>query len=146
LGRAQQVTDADKRIVSSALFTWIQDLRTVTNDPEAQRRAIGRVYTHIAQSTQAQQAISDWYRSVDPFTRSRMETVAVNVKAVLPITDRSIQVEWEEETRDSYGKMLAKKTWRGSFVVATVPPADDRTARENPYGVYVTNASWTEVL
>jgi type IV secretion system protein VirB5 len=146
LGRAEQITNTNKRLVASALFTWIQDLRTVTSDPEAQRRAIARVYSHIGQSTQAQAAISDWYRAGDPFVRARTETVAVNPKSVLPLTDQSMQIEWEEESRDSYGKLLTRKVWRGSFIIATVPPTDDRTARENPLGVYVTQATWTEVL
>ena len=38
-----------------------------------------------------------------PFKRAETEIVSVEVKSVLPTSDRSYEVEWAETTRDLYG-------------------------------------------
>jgi len=68
------------------------------------------------------------------------------VKSVLPTSDRTVEVEWIETTRDLYGTVKTEERWKGSFTIAVSPPSDERLARVNPLGVYVTNASWTRVL
>jgi type IV secretion system protein VirB5 len=146
LGQAQQVTEGDRRLVGSALFSWLQDLRNVTSDPIAQRRAIDRVYTHIAQGSQAQRAISDWYRASPPFERSRTATVSVEIRLILPVSDKTFQLEWMETTHDAYGAVKSRDAWKGSFVTAREVPTDEQILRQNPLGIYVVEANWNKVL
>jgi type IV secretory pathway TrbF-like protein len=40
----------------------------------------------------------------------------------------------------------ATDRWKGSFSIALNPPTDERLARINPLGVYVTNVSLAKVL
>jgi type IV secretory pathway TrbF-like protein len=42
-GPAEVTTTADEKLKKAILFTWIEDLRLVTTDPFAQRKAIDRV-------------------------------------------------------------------------------------------------------
>jgi type IV secretion system protein VirB5 len=72
--------------------------------------------------------------------------VSVDVNSVLPTSDRTYEVEWVETTRDLYGAVKATDRWKGSFSVAINPPKDERQARVNPVGLYVTSASWAKVL
>jgi type IV secretion system protein TrbE len=51
-----------------------------------------------------------------------------------------------ETTRDLYGAVKGQDRWKGAFTMAVNPPTDERTARVNPLGLYVTNASWTKVF
>jgi len=81
-----------------------------------------------------------------PFKRAETETVSVEVKSVLPTSDRTYEVEWVETTRDLYGTVKATDRWKGYFAIALNPPKDERQARINPLGVYITNASWAKVL
>jgi type IV secretion system protein VirB5 len=74
------------------------------------------------------------------------ETVSVEVNSVLPTSDRTYEVEWVETTRDLYGAVKATDRWKGSFSVVINPPQDERQARVNPVGLYITNASWARVL
>jgi type IV secretory pathway TrbF-like protein len=55
-------------------------------------------------------------------------------------------VEWLETTRDLYGAVKATDHWKGSFTTAFSSPTEERQARINPLGIYVTHASWTKVL
>jgi type IV secretory pathway TrbF-like protein len=124
----------------------VENLRTVTTDGVSQRKAIDRVYAQIASGSAAQTFISEFYRGDPPFKRAETETVSVEVKSVLPTSDRTYEVEWLETTRDLYGTVKATDRWKGYFAIALNPPKDERQARINPLGVYITNASWAKVL
>ena len=145
-GVADQTSLNDDRLKRSNIFNWVENLRTVSTDGVAQRKAIDRVYAEIASGSEAQTFISDYYRGDPPFKRAETETVAVEVKSVLPTSDRTYEVEWVETTRDLYGTVKATDRWKGYLTIVVNPPADERQARINPLGVYIINASWAKVL
>lgn len=145
-GVAEQASSADDRLKRATVLSWVEDLRTVTTDGVAQRRSIDRVYAHIANGSQAQPFVTEFYRNDPPQKRAQNETTSVDVKSVLPTSDRTVEVEWIETTRDLYGAVKLQERWKGSFTIAVSPPSDERLARVNPLGVYVTNASWTRVF
>jgi type IV secretion system protein TrbF len=145
-GFADQSNANDDRVRRSTIFNWVENLRLVTTDGVAQRKAIDLVYSHIASGSSAQTFISEFYRADPPAKRAQTETVSVEVKSVLPTSDRTYEVDWVETTRDLYGAIKATDRWRGSFSIAFNPPTDERLARINPLGIYVTSASWAKVL
>jgi type IV secretory pathway TrbF-like protein len=145
-GVADQASVGDDRLKRAELLNWVENLRLVTTDAIAQRKAIDRVYAHIASGSFAQNFISEFYRSDPPFKRAQTDTVVVEVKSVLPTTDRTYEVEWIETARDLYGTIKSTDHWKGSFSIALSPPTDERQARINPLGIYVTQASWAKVL
>jgi type IV secretion system protein TrbF len=145
-GNADQTAPVDDRLRRATLFNWVEDLRTVTTDGIAQRKAIDRVYAHIAGGGQAQAFISEFYRADPPQKRATTETVSVEVRSVLPTSERTFEVEWTETTRDLYGAVKGQDHWKGAFTIAVNPSTDERMARVNPLGLYVTNASWGKVL
>ena len=145
-GLAEQTSVGDDRLRRAVLQDWLEGLRMVTTDGIAQRRAIDRVYAHIASGTNAQAFISEFYRNDPPFKRAQTGSVAVEVKSVLPTSDRTFEVDWIETSRDLYGNVNSTDHWKGSFTVALNPPTEERQARINPLGLYVTAASWAKVL
>jgi type IV secretion system protein VirB5 len=145
-GPADQASRADDRLKRAALFQWVSDLRTVTTDGVAQRKAIDRVYSMIANGSPAQVEIGDFYRNDPPFDRAQKRTVEVDVKAVFPVSDRTFQVEWTEIVRGLSGQIESQDNWKGSVTIAISPPNDERLIRVNPLGIYVTNVSWSKVL
>lgn len=145
-GIAEQASGSDDRLRRASMFTWVENLRLVTTDGVAQRKAIDRVYAQIASGSAAQTFISDFYRSAPPATRAQTETVSVDVTSVLPTSERTFEVEWIETTRDLYGTVKATDHWKGSFSIVINPPTDERLARVNPVGLYITNTSWSKVL
>ena len=145
-GVAEQATVNDDRLKRASVLAWVGDLRLVTSDGIAQRKAIDHVYAQIASGSQAQAFVSDFYRSIPPSKRAQIETVSIDVNSVLPTSDRTFEVDWVETTRDLYGAVKATDRWKGSFSIALNPPTDERLARINPLGVYVTNVSLAKVL
>ena len=145
-GLAEQASEADDRLKRAEILSWVENLRLVTGDAVAQRKAIDRVYAHIASGSHAQTFVSEFYRSDPPFKRAQTDTVDVDVKSVLPTSNRTYEVDWIETTRDLYGAVKSSDHWKGSFIIALNPPSDERIARINPLGIYVTQASWSKVL
>jgi type IV secretory pathway TrbF-like protein len=145
-GLAEQASVGDDRLRRAVIQDWIESVRMVTTDGIAQRRAIDHVYAHIASGTNAQAFISDFYRDDPPFKRAQTGTVSVEVKSVLPTSDRTFEVDWVETSRDLFGSLKSTDHWKGSFTIALNPPTEERQARINPLGLYVTAASWAKVL
>jgi type IV secretion system protein VirB5 len=145
-GIADQTQPSDDRLKRASIFNWMENLRLVTTDGVAQRKAINHVYSQIASGSAAQTFISEFYRNDPPFKRAQTTTVSVEVKSVLPTSDRSYEVEWTETVRDLYGNVTATDSWKGSLSIAVNPPKDEREARINPLGIYVTDVSWAKVL
>jgi type IV secretion system protein TrbF len=145
-GLADQTSIGDERLRRAIIQDWIENVRMVTTDGIAQRRAIDRVYAQIASGTSAQAFISDFYRNDPPFKRAQTGTVSVEVKSVLPTSDRTFEVDWIETSRDLYGTVNSTDHWKGTFTIALNPPSDERQARINPLGLYVTAAGWSKVL
>jgi type IV secretion system protein TrbF len=145
-GIAEQATVSDDRLKRASILAWVENLRLVTTDGIAQRKAIDHVYAQIASGSEAQSFVSEFYRSAQPFQRAQSETVSIEVNSVLPTSDRTFEVDWVETTRDLYGTVKATDRWKGSFSIALNPPSDERLARINPLGVYITNISWSKVL
>jgi len=145
-GIAEQASTADDRLKRASILNWVENVRTVTTDGVAQRKAIDHVYAHIANGSHAQAFISDFYRGDPPQKRAETGTVAVEVNSVLPTSDRTYEVDWVETARDLYGTVKSTDRWKGSFTIALDPPSDERLARINPLGIYIVQASWSRVL
>jgi type IV secretion system protein VirB5 len=145
-GAVEESTAGDDRLKRAALFEWVGDLRMITADGIAQRKAIDRVYARIANGSSAMALVNEFYRGDPPQKRAQTQTVNVDVQTVLATSDRTYQVEWVETIRDLNGQIQSEDHWKGAFTIAINPPTDERLIRTNPIGIYVTNASWTRVL
>lgn len=145
-GPAEETTTTDEKLKKAVLFTWIEDVRLVSTDPFAQRKAIDHVYAHLAMGSEAQAFVTAFYRADTPQKRSQTQTVSIDVKSVLPNSNRTYEIEWIETTHDLNGGILATDHWKGSFTIAINPPTEERLMRINPLGIYITDAAWTKVL
>lgn len=145
-GVADQATVADDKLKRAALLQWVGDLRVVTSDGVAQRKAIDRVYAMIGRGSPAQVQVGEFYRNDPPQQRAQKQIVTVDVKAVFASGEKSYEVEWVETARGLGGEIQSEQRWKGSFAIAVNPPTDERLVRLNPLGIYVVNVSWSKVL
>jgi type IV secretion system protein VirB5 len=83
-GIAEQATVNDDRLKRAGILAWVEDLRLITTDGIAQRKAIDHVYAQIASGSEAQTFISEFYRAGPPFKRAQTETVSVEVILFCP--------------------------------------------------------------
>jgi type IV secretion system protein TrbF len=59
-GLAEQASVGDDRLRRAVIQDWVENLRMVTTDGIAQRKAIDRVYAHIASGASAQAFVRDF--------------------------------------------------------------------------------------
>jgi len=142
VGRADRAAPADARVVKAQLAAWIVDVRSLSSDPTAEKAALARVYAMTAAT--ATTFLDDYYRQHSPFGQTR--TVAVSVDAVLPVSDRTYQLQWSEDARDFQGRDIETTHWLASLTIAFDPPSTERGILSNPLGLYVTGISWTQRL
>ena len=142
VARADRATPADARVIKAQLGGWIVDVRSLSSDPTAEKTALARTYALTAAT--ATTFLNDYYRQHSPFGPTR--TVAVSVNAVLPVSDRTYQIQWSEDARDFQGRDIGTTHWLASLTIAFDPPSDERGILSNPLGLYVTGITWTQRL
>jgi len=145
-GPVEKSAPVDQRMKAAALTHWIQDLRGVTSDGLAQRRAIDRVYAMIGSGSAAQTLVTEFYRANQPFERANKETVQVDVNTILPTTEHTYEVDWTETARDTGGGVVSVARWKAILTVAVNPPTDENVLQVNPFGIYVMNVNWSKVV
>ena len=146
VGLADRAAPADQRIIKAYITRFIEDARLVTSDTTAQKAAINRVYSMIAQGTSGLTKLNEYYKEASPFKRAESETVSVEIISVLPITDQTWQCEWSETARNLQGQIKARIRWKASIAVSFNPPNDEKQILLNPLGMYAVDINWAQQL
>ena len=145
-GFPQQIEYADQRVVRATLGSFVANFRSVTPDAVVQKRYIDAAYAHLRTSDAATEKVSNWFRSNSPFDRARTMTVSIEITSIVPLSDRSYQVDWTEFERDRSGRELATRRFRGVATVTISPPQDEAAIGLNPIGLYLSDFEWTAQL
>lgn len=143
---AEQVSATDNRIIISRVGRFIECLRTVVSDREAQKALVEWVYVSIPKSSSAQNYTNQFYRASDP-VKLAMDgfSVAVEVKSIIPMSANTYRAEWLEKTMKD-GDIVHENTWTGHFTTANSPTKEIRNVIKNPLGVYITDYTITRNL
>ena len=146
VGRADRVPTVDARVIKAYLARFVVDWRSVTIDSQAQKGAVDRVYSMVPRGSVAVSKMSDYFRANNPFSAAAKGTVAAAVTNVLPISEKTWQVEWEEVRRDTRGLVLNTVRMKASVLVGVTPPTSESQVLLNPLGVYITDLNWSQQL
>lgn len=150
LDRANPV---DPRSIEATVRTFIEDARLVTPDIALQRKAIFRVYAHLAPNEPATTKMNEWLNGTpasNPFKRAEGEAVNTEINSVLPQTPITWQVDWTETTRDLTGATKSQPIRMRALVTIYTAPATSKTSKEqldnNPLLIFVRDFSWSKQL
>ena len=146
VARAEHPAQVDQRVVKAYLARFVADWRTVTIDRQAQKGAIDRIYAMLPSGSVALAKLNDYFKANNPFTVASKRSVSVAVTNLLPISERTWQVEWQEVIRDSRGEIQSNVRMKASILVGITPPIDENLMLINPLGVYVTDVNWSRQL
>jgi type IV secretion system protein TrbF len=146
VGPGDKATALDSRVVKSFLGRFVQDWRSVTVDRVAQKDAVTRLYSMLSINTPAHKKANEYFEENNPFVRLQTGTVSVELSGILPISDKSWQVEWAETYRDLRGEVTNKLRFKASFFVGITPPTDERQIIVNPLGIYITDLNFAQQL
>ncbi|GCD66751.1 conjugal transfer protein TrbF [Acetobacter pasteurianus] len=149
LGQAQVVvpatagyTPTDPQI-AWYLAQFIGDVRGLSSDAVVVRHNWLRAYDFTAIS--GAQALNDYARLNDPFSRIGREQVEVDIASVIRASPGSFRVAWtERHYRD--GAFTGTERWTAIVSVVLRTPRDADHLRKNPLGIYVSAINWSKEL
>jgi type IV secretion system protein TrbF len=144
ISRADRATAVDSRVIKAYLARFVADWRTVTVDRQAQKGAIDRVYAMLPSGSIALTKLNDFFKAHNPFTLASQESISVAVTNLLPISERTWQVEWQEVARDQRGEVQSTTRMKVSIIVGITPPTTESLMLINPLGVYITDLNWSQ--
>jgi type IV secretion system protein VirB5 len=149
LGPLQGSVPIDEGVKRREVGSWLDDVRAVTTDAYAEKKAIlDRVYPKVGSNSAARAVLDDFYRSPDhdPFKLGQKETIEVVINSVLATTPHTYEVDWTETARSLNGDPISSEQWKAILTLAFNPPQNELQMWKNPLGIYVMSISWSKVL
>lgn len=151
-GSATAMPAANEMVTKSFAAQFITDARAVTLDTNVLKRNLFQVYAHLRTGDPAMLKFREYYESKNgPMQRAAEELVDVKINAVLAMSPNTYQVDWIETTRNRAGEKIKPDTPMRGLVTWTKadPPADAKLTTDdvirNPFFLYVTDFSWSEL-
>lgn len=147
-GIARPIERVSDKIVVAELSQFIMDVRTVSMDASLMTQNIYRAYDHVEQSSAAFGFLNEYFAGAKPFERAAEETVTIEVKSVLKLSEGTYQVDWIESARErkSGKRTRAAEGWRAIITYRQGGlKSEIGEVIRNPAGVYVSDISWQKV-
>lgn len=143
---------ANEMVTRSFAAQFITNARAVTLDTNVLKRNVYAVYAHLRTGDPAMNKFREYYEGRNgPIQRAAEELVDVKINSVLAMSPNTYQVDWVETTRNRAGEKLKPDTpMRGLVTWVKADPAPDvkLTTEDvigNPFFLYVTDFSWSEL-
>lgn len=148
--RADVAAEADERVIHAFLAAFINDVRMVSFDRNAQNAAIWRVYAMLQSSDPATAKITDYMRDpvTNPAKRAEELSVGVEIASVLRQTRETWEVNWTEKLWNRQGVKTDQYRMRGLLSIYVVPPSSSTTEeeiRKNPLGMFIRDFTWSRI-
>jgi len=145
-GPAEALQQADERLIVHQLSLFVRNIRTVYEDPLAQKDMIVRAYAFVDQS--AQEWLNGYFSKPenDPRLLSRRLSRRIEIQSVIAVPGSdSWKVSWVEIETPKGTDTQVRSAWEGYFTLTQVPPTSTATIEYNPLGLYITAVNWTQV-
>jgi type IV secretion system protein VirB5 len=137
---AYQPSDAQ---TAHFLAKFIEDVRSLSIDPVIVRTNWLRAYDFV--TDRGAQALNDYARETDPFTKIGSRTVTVEVTSVVRASGDSFEIRWKENAYEN-GSIAKTERFTGLATTVLKPPTNAETLRKNPLGLYVHSINWSRDL
>lgn len=140
---AEKLNVKAKGVIKTMLGGFISDWRSVSTDIAVQRGLVEDAYAFLRTDFPSYMAVGEWYQKNDPFQRAESMTVEVELNEILPVSDTTWRIEWEEQVRSRKGEILHRYHYTGTLGVSTGNAVTPKTILKNPIGLYVTELNWS---
>lgn len=155
LGRSVVIADATEGVSSTRasqeyreVNDFIENLRSVIADNNAQKRSLGRAYARLPNDSAARTyVLAHMSGANDPLVVNQKYSVVPTIINALKLSEGNWEVEWEEQAIEFDGKPRGGPIrYKAHLVDKIVIESDEKIMRTNPAGFYVTDISWTKEL
>lgn len=141
---ADQIPAPSATIEKATLARWLIDWRTVTSDPELQKKAATSVYAHLGANSQAYNQLTAWYRENNPFERASKLTVRAEVNNILTVSSTSWRIQWVEYHQDRLANNPPTTLSFTAVLTTTYGQVDETQLLNNPIALFVTSLDWSQ--
>lgn len=140
----RSISPHDQRLINFAINQFIINTRTVVNDSEAQKALLDKVYAYSANQTIT--FLHDYYEKNNPFERAAHSTITASIVSSLPMSKDTWQITWDETEHNLTDGNSNKTTRWVANVTYQLGEVNPHFMTANPFGFYITQLAWTEVL
>ena len=136
----REISDWPDHAVRREVADFLRDWRSVSTDTGVMRARLRRIQYYLEESSAANRKVVAWARdpNTDPFARSEVATVDVEIRAVNFVGGRSWLAEWLETRRNRNTGNVEKITgYQGTFVLGQRRVTDETVLINNPFGMVI---------
>lgn len=141
------VTEEDSVSLKKETYREMKDmieyLRTVTTDIAANDANIHKGFIRLKGAATAY--VRTELRKAPPNTVGESKTVQVKQVEILPISEKTWQVQWEEHSFSLNGEALGIERWKAIVTFEVSPSEKIEEFRENPVGFKAVDLHWAKV-
>lgn len=131
----------DRKVIEYFLSQFIHQVRTIPTDAVLARNQWLTAYAFLRQG--AANTLNEIAQKEQPLQRVGQEAVSVQVRNVVPMSQDSFQLRWEETTYNKEGVTMETRNMTGVFTVEIAHPTDEARLKVNPLGLYIRQFSWS---
>jgi type IV secretory pathway TrbF-like protein len=132
----------DQRLINFALDQFIINTRTVLGDPKAEGMLLDKAYAYAADG--ALDTLQSWFSQNNPYETAKKQTVSVNIVDAMPLSKNTWQIIWDETTHANGGGSPPTTTRWMANVSYRIGEVNPKFINQNPFGLYVTDVSWSK--
>jgi type IV secretion system protein TrbF len=125
------------------LARFIENVRALSIDPIVVRSNWLHAYDFVTE--QGADALNEYARQVDPFTKVGMITVTAEVTSVVRASGEAFEARWKEETFEN-SAMMKTERFTGVFTIVFKSPGTTDMIKKNPLGLYIRAFNWSHDL
>jgi type IV secretion system protein VirB5 len=148
-GSARMITEVratavhDPVVIQAVLRKWLQDIRTLSSDHDANQRRTQDAYGMALEP--AQKVIAAYYQDSAPeqlLARGRTFPVKITLHAVSATTWRA---RWHEQLLEENGRVQEETAWEATIEIVLVLPKTTNERLRSPLGLWIANLQWNPV-
>jgi type IV secretory pathway TrbF-like protein len=132
---------ADAEAVAWILRRWIEDIRTLTTDMDANKRRTAIAYRMCGEA--AQKTIAASFKDAPPEERVAQGAIFPTKISVRQVSEKTWVVNWREEQKRD-GVVVAVVPWQATLEVLLAAPTTRAEREASPAGVWIPTLAWRE--
>ena len=126
-----------KRMEAAEIRRFIENIRSVFIDVNAQKQIITKAYAFLHEGDSAHTLITKIFKEQTPFARAETELVKVSHITVLPLSENTYQAEWTETLTSPTGQQLGEHRYKATLNTYQILPTTRAQIDANPLGLFI---------
>lgn len=121
---------------------FIDLIRGLSLDPVVAKKSWLNAYNFL--SARGAERLNTFFRQNNPVDLLGKKTITTKISSINPVSDKTFEVEWSENTININGQDEGQKNYSGVFTIELKQPSSQEEILQNPLGIYIVDFSITQ--